>query len=116
MLQSDAQDDLRLSIGAQMVQQNMPPPILKNSGQSFAKDFLPESELLSKLERSKIEYDSLKESKERMERAKIEQQLETTIEMKETIEILQEESLVKHQLLNKYESQIKEQAHEVSPQ
>lgn len=30
MLQSDAQDDLRLSIGAQMMQQKMPPPILKN--------------------------------------------------------------------------------------
>lgn len=68
------------------------------------KDSLPENELLSKLEKSKIEYDSLREHKQKMERNKMEQQLENTIEMKETIELLQEESLVKHQLLNKFEN------------
>ena len=100
MLQSEAQDDLRLSIGAQL--QQMPPPILKKTQQQM--DVMAESELLSKLEQSKIEYDCLKEHKEKMERAKIDEQLETTIEMKETIELLHEESLIKHQLLNKYET------------
>lgn len=34
--------------------------------------------------------------------------------MKETIELLTEESLVKHQILDKYEAQLQEQAQEVS--
>lgn len=110
MLQSDAQDDLRASIGANM---KMPPPILKNNKQA-QKEANVEIDLLNKLEQSKTEYELIKEEKERLERSKVEQQLENTIEMKETIELLTEESLVKHQMLDNYEKQLKEQANEVS--
>lgn len=111
MLNEDAQDDLRLSIGAKTKQ--MPPPFSQRQN-SNSQDDLPGSELLNQLQQSRIEYDSLKQHKEQMERTKLEQQLETTIEMKETIEILQEESLVKHQQLDKYESKVREQSQEVS--
>lgn len=110
MLQSDAQEDLRASIGATL---KMPPPILKNNKQAQLEPNF-ELELLTKLEQSKTEYDLVKEEKERLERSKMEQQLENTIEMKETIELLTEESLVKRQMLDKYENQLKEQANEVS--
>jgi hypothetical protein len=47
--------------------------------------FSDAAELLSQLEKSRMEYDKLKEEKMRLEQTKRDQQLETTIEMRETI-------------------------------
>lgn len=45
-----------------------------------------EAELLSQLERSRQEYDEIQKQRQQIERSKQEQQLEATIEMRETIE------------------------------
>lgn len=115
MLQSDAQDDLRLSIGAQT--KEMPPPTQKGRNSTEAPRQAassPESELLSKLERSRHEYDELKIQKEKLERSQQEQHLHTTIEMRESIELLNEESLIKNELLAKYEKDHEKMEEEVS--
>lgn len=56
----------------------------------------------------------MKTQKEKDERAKQEQHLEATIEMRETIELLKEESLMKNELLSKYEKQQNKTDEEVS--
>lgn len=61
MMHSDAQDDLRASIGAQM---KMPPPILKNKKQT-RKESNEEFDLLQKLEKSKSEFEMIREEKEK---------------------------------------------------
>ena len=108
MMGSDAQDDLRVSIGAGQIK--MPPQKMsrKPSGEP------DEHELLSQLEKSRVEYDALKSEKEKIVRSQQVQRLEDTIEMRETIEILKEESLVKNELLTKLESQVKKAEEEVS--
>lgn len=95
----------------------MPPPIIKGRGSTEASrqvSFSPETELLSKLERSRIDYDELKTQKEKLERSQQEQHLHTTIEMRESIELLNEESLIKNELLAKYEKDNEKMEEEVS--
>lgn len=65
-----------------------------------------EAELLSQLERSRQEYDEIQKQRQQMERCKQEQQLEATIEMRETIEQLKEEALFKNEQLAKYEKKL----------
>lgn len=67
-----------------------------------------EAELLSQLERSRQEYDEIQKQRQQMERCKQEQQLEATIEMRETIEQLKEEALFKNEQLAKYERRLNE--------
>ena len=73
-----------------------------------------ESELMSNLEKSRIEYENAKAYKDKEERTKQEQQLVNTIEMKETIENLNEELLVKNEVLAKYENHQTKSEEEVS--
>jgi len=115
MLQSDAQEDLRLSIGAQA--KEMPPPMLRDRANTFntkqdsrqqepAPVFDgPETELLSQLEKSRQEYEQLRCEKDKLERVQQQQHLHTTIEMRESIELLNEESLIKNEMLGKYEKE-----------
>lgn len=111
MMQSDAQDDLRLSIGAQI--KNMPPPMSKKA--EVISEYSPEAELLSQLEKSKNEINAMMQEKEKLDRTRQEQELETKLEMRETIEMLKEESLIKDEVLSKYENQQKITEDEVSP-
>lgn len=72
-----------------------------------------EAELLSQLERSRQEYDEIQKQRQQIERCKQEQQLEATIEMRETIEQLKEEALFKNEQLAKYEKKLSELDQEV---
>ena len=83
MVQSEAQDDLRMSIGAAAIGNNLTPP--------------EEAKLITQLEKSREEYDNLKKQKDLVEREKQEEQLQNSIEMRETIEVLKEESLQKNE-------------------
>jgi len=74
----------------------------------------PEAELLSQLEKSKQEFDEMMQEKEKMDRTRQEQELEAKLEMRETIEMLKEESLMKDEILSKYENQQKITEDEVS--
>ena len=124
MLQSDAQEDLRLSIGAQA--KEMPPPMLRDRANTFntkqdsrqqepAPVFdSPETELLSQLEKSRQEYEQLRCEKDKLERVQQQQHLHTTIEMRESIELLNEESLIKNEMLGKYEKEHQKLTDEVS--
>ena len=92
-------DDLRLS---------MPPPSQFSRKPSFhgnRESSSAESELMSNLEKSRVEYETARNQKDKDERTKQEQHLVNTIEMKETIENLNEELLVKNEVLGKFESQ-----------
>ena len=109
MLHSDAEEDLRLSIGAQA--NEMPPPAQRGHSNS---DAMAETELLSKLEQSRQEYEELKTEKEQLVYSQQEQHLHTTIEMRESIELLNEESLIKNELLLKYEKGQEKMSEEVS--
>lgn len=125
MLQSDAQEDLRLSIGAQA--KEMPPPTLRDRASTFhhkqdsrqpepAPVFDgPEAELLAKLEKSRQEYEELRCEKDKLERIQQQQHLHTTIEMRESIELLNEESLIKNEMLAKYEKEHQKLTDEVRP-
>ena len=95
-------DDLRLS---------MPPPSQMSRKPSSRESVCPDSDLLSK---SLVEYETAKALKDQAERTKAEQHLVNTIEMKETIENLNEEILIKNEVLAKFESQQKKSDEEVS--
>lgn len=55
------------------------------------------AELLSNLEKCRKEYENLKSEKQKYQRSKQEEQLLTTIEMRESIEQLKEETLLKNE-------------------
>lgn len=74
----------------------------------------PETELLSQLERSRHEYEQLRCEKDKLERVQQQQHLHTTIEMRESIELLNEESLIKNEMLGKYEKEHQKLTDEVS--
>lgn len=65
MMGSDAQDDLRMSIGAGQIK--MPPPNMAKRASGDPES--AEHELLSQLEKSRIEYDALKSEKEKIVRS-----------------------------------------------
>ena len=96
-----------MSIGAQM-----PPP--SRRGRSGSGSTNQEQELYSQLEKSRKEYEAMKQQKERVERAKQQQHLEATIEMRETIELLKDESMMKTELISKFERDQKKTEDEVS--
>ena len=75
----------------------------------------PEAELLAKLEKSRQEYEDLRCEKDKLERVQQQQHLHTTIEMRESIELLNEESLIKNEMLAKYEKEHQKLTDEVRP-
>lgn len=147
VLGSDAQEDLRMSLGINQRPQNLDQASSNSKGSkrrkrdvkaeqsatlSFNSKISPithnppftvgesaiqnvcvnegcsEAELLSQLERSRQEYDEIQKQRQQLERCKQEQQLEATIEMRETIEQLKEEALFKNEQLTKYEKRLNE--------
>ena len=111
-IQSDAQDDLRLSLG--LLAKDMPPPRNTRGSRGSVKTERQSIDLLSQLEKSKIEYEKMREMKEEQQKSKIEQQFETTLEMRQTINMLKDEALLKNELLSKYEKRNNKQEEEVS--
>ena len=61
---------------------------LESEISKIAESSFDASELLEQLERSRIEYDNMKNQKARIEQDRRDQALETAIEMRETIEQL----------------------------
>ena len=81
------QEDLRMSLGA-------------NSNKDES-----DMSLISQMEKNKKDIDAIRNQKDKLEKTKAEQQLESALEMRETIQLLREESILKNELLQKYENQ-----------
>ena len=70
--------------------------------------------LISQMEKNKKDIDFIRNQREKIEKTKAEQQLESALEMRETIQLLREESMVKNELLQKYENQHAQYEEEVA--
>ena len=89
------QEDLRMSIGANSAQES-------------------DMSLIQQMEKNKKDIDTIRNQKDKIEKSKAEQHLESALEMRETIQLLREESMIKNELLQKYENQHQQYEEEVA--
>lgn len=89
------QEDLRMSLGAASSKES-------------------DMSLISQMEKNKKDIDTIRNQKDKIEKTKAEQQLESALEMRETIQLLREESMIKNELLQKYENQHAQYEEEVN--